>query len=57
MNEFESVYKFEMDSYGKTKITLEGRNVTIMDVLDDFKDFLKGSGFSPTAVDKITYEG
>ncbi len=56
MNEFESVYKFEMDSYGQTKITLEGRNETLEDVLEDFKDFLKGCGFSATIVDKITYE-
>lgn len=56
MNNDESIYRFEMDSYGKTKITLEGRNETLDDILEDFKDFLRGCGFSATTVDKITYE-
>ena len=38
-------------------ITIETDNVTVTDLLDDFKDFLLGCGFHPSTVAKINAEG
>lgn len=51
-----ATYKFEMNSYGRTKIILEGSAESISEILEDYKDFLRGCGFSSKCVDKITYD-
>lgn len=51
-----SEYTFSFTACDGTVVTLEGNKETIDDILEDFKDFLKGCTFSPEVVNQIGRE-
>ncbi len=53
MNQDNDVYTFKMKQQDGVEIKLQGNDVTLQDLLRDFKAFLKGCGFPYETVDQI----
>lgn len=46
-------YKFEMNIHGESKVTYKGSKEVLDEILEDFKDFLRGCGYSTELVNSI----
>lgn len=50
--DFLQEYSFSM-TQGKMNITVTGKEITIYEIIEDFKAMLLGAGFSPNLVERI----
>lgn len=52
----EQTYEFKIKLCDGTEVCLSGNKETVDDVVEDFKQFLLGAGYSPTWVSRVSID-